>query len=73
MRKRVKRLLKRHKYPPEDYDYAINAVLRQCELWTDHVEMPRQESKIITYSFGQEQELGMVAEEITPYGEKNNI
>ena len=73
MRKMVKRLLKRHKYPPEDYDYAINTVLRQCELWTDHVEMPRQESKIITYSFGQEQELGMVAEEITPYGEKNNI
>ena len=70
MRKMVKRLLKRHKYPPEDYDYAINTVLRQCELWTDHVEMPRQESKIITYSFGQEQELGMVAEEITPYGEK---
>ena len=73
MRKMVKRLLKRHKYPPEDYDYAINTVLRQCELWTDHVEMPRQESKIITYSFGQEQELGMVAEEITPYGEKSNI
>ena len=70
MRKMVKRLLKRHKYPPEDYDYAINTVLRQCELWTDHVEMPRQESKIITYSFDQEQELGMVAEEITPYGEK---
>ena len=70
MRKMVKRLLKRHKYPPEDYDYAINTVLRQCELWTDHVEMPRQESKIITYSFGQEQELGRVAEEITPYGEK---
>lgn len=38
MRKMVKRLLKRHKYPPEDYDYAINTVLRQCELWTDHVE-----------------------------------
>ena len=73
MRKMVKRLLKKYKYPPEDYDYAINTVLRQCELWTDHVEMPRQESKIITYSFGQEQELGMVAEEITPYGEKNNI
>ena len=70
MRKMVKRLLKRHKYPPEDYDYAINTVLRQCEFWTDHVEMPRQESKIITYSFDQEQELGMVAEEITPYGEK---
>ncbi len=27
MRKMVKRLLKKIKYPPEDYDFAINTVI----------------------------------------------
>ena len=34
MRKMVKRLLKKYKYPPEDYDCAINTVISQCELWS---------------------------------------
>ena len=37
MRKMVKRLLKKHRYPPEDYDTAIDTVIDQCELWTDHM------------------------------------
>ena len=37
MRKMVKRLLKKHRYPPEDYDAAIDTVIGQCELWTDHM------------------------------------
>ena len=37
MRKMVKHLLKRYKYPPEDYDTAINTVLSQCEMWTDNM------------------------------------
>ena len=37
MRKMVKRLLKKHRYPPEDYDIAIDTVIGQCELWTDHM------------------------------------
>ena len=36
MRKMVKRLLKKYKYPPEDYDFAISTVISQCELWTDN-------------------------------------
>lgn len=39
MRKMVKRLLKKYKYPPEDYDFAINTVISQCELWTDNASM----------------------------------
>ena len=39
MRKMVKRLLKKHHYPPEDYDFAINTVISQCELWTDNAAM----------------------------------
>ncbi len=37
MRKMVKRLLKKHRYPPEDYDTAIDTVIGQCELWTDNM------------------------------------
>ena len=40
MRKMVKRLLKKYKYPPEKYDDAIETVMSQCELWTDQAEMP---------------------------------
>ena len=36
MRKMVKRLLKRYKYPPEGVEDAINTVIGQCELWTDN-------------------------------------
>ena len=32
MRKMVKRLLKKYKYPPEKYDDAIETVMQQCEL-----------------------------------------
>ena len=35
MRKMVKHLLKKYKYPPEDYDTAISTVVSQCEMWTD--------------------------------------
>lgn len=43
MRKMVKRLLKKHHYPPEDYDFAINTVISQCELWTDNSDAPYME------------------------------
>ena len=38
MRKMVKRLLKKYKYPPEDYDMAISTVISQCEMWTDNMD-----------------------------------
>lgn len=38
MRKMVKRLLKKYKYPPEQCEDAINTVISQCEMWTDNVE-----------------------------------
>ena len=37
MRTIIKRLLKRHKYPPEGMDDAVQTVMTQCELWTDNV------------------------------------
>lgn len=36
MRKMVKRLLKKYKYPPEEYENAIETVISQCEMWTDN-------------------------------------
>jgi len=37
MRKMVKRLLKKHRYPPDHYEDAIDTVISQCEMWTDNV------------------------------------
>lgn len=35
MRLRIKRLLKRYKYPPEKVSDAMDTVMKQCELWAD--------------------------------------
>lgn len=37
MRTLIKRLLKKHKYPPEGMDDAVQTVMTQCELWTDNI------------------------------------
>ena len=37
MRMLIKKLLKKYKYPPEGQEDAIQTVMTQCELWTDHV------------------------------------
>ncbi len=37
MRRMVKRLLKKHDYPPEGLEDAVKTVISQCEMWTDHV------------------------------------
>ena len=37
MRMLIKKLLKKHKYPPEGMEYAVQTVMEQCELWTDNV------------------------------------
>ena len=36
MRILIKRLLKKHKYPPEGMDDAVQTVMTQCELWADN-------------------------------------
>ena len=37
MRMLIKKLLKKHKYPPEGMEDAVQTVMIQCELWTDNV------------------------------------
>lgn len=36
MRRLVKRLLKKHKYPPDGMDDAVQTVMSQCEMWVDN-------------------------------------
>jgi type I restriction enzyme R subunit len=38
MRMMIKKLLKKHKYPPEGMDDAVQTVMTQCELWTDNAD-----------------------------------
>ena len=39
MRMMIKRLLKKHRYPPEGMDDAVQTVMIQCELWADNTEI----------------------------------
>lgn len=71
MRTLIKRLLKKHKYPPEGMDDAVQTVMTQCELWTDNNDMRDnvvsiQEHK--AYAYEAKVTYNMVAEETAPYG-----
>lgn len=73
MRMLIKKLLKKHKYPPEGMDDALQTVMLQCELWTDNVmdvESEQKPHKTVTYDFSQPRDIGMVAEDPAPYGKK---
>ena len=70
MRMMIKRLLRKHKYPPEGMDDAVTTVMLQCELWTDNNDMDR---RVVSYTEAfnkKSQDLQMVAEESAPYGIK---
>ena len=74
MRMMIKRLLKKHRYPPEGMEYAVQTVMTQCEQWADNTDMKTpdlQESKVLKYSFVSEENLSKVAEDHLPYGRKN--
>ena len=36
MRRMIKRLLKKYKYPPEEAENALETVIHQCEQWSDN-------------------------------------
>ena len=74
MRMMIKRLLKKHRYPPEGMEYAVQTVMTQCEQWADNTDMETpdlQEPKVLKYSFVSEENLSKVAEDHLPYGRKN--
>ena len=37
MRMLIKKLLKKHNYPPEGMDDPVQTAMTQCELWTDNI------------------------------------
>ena len=66
MRMIIKKLLKKHKYPPEGMDDAVQTVITQCELWTDNYDM-EEEHKVYSYPMPTEKSLSMVADNIGEY------
>ena len=36
MRRIVKRLLKKYKYPPEGQETALETIMTQCEMWSEN-------------------------------------
>ena len=71
MRMMIKRLLKKHRYPPEGMDDAVQTVMTQCELWADTADIEQYEHNTVSYSFRSEQKVSMVAEENVSYGKKD--
>jgi len=75
MRMMIKKLLKKHRYPPEGMDDAVQTVMTQCELWTDNADFTESNSssadfthvKHTTYTYTPGVGLGMVAEKATEY------
>lgn len=63
MRMIIKKLLKKHKYPPEGMDDAVQTVITQCELWTDNYDM-EEEHKVYSYPMPTEKPLFLVADNI---------
>ena len=63
MRMIIKKLLKKHKYPPEGMDDAVQTVITQCELWTDNYDM-EEEDKVYSYPMPTEKPLSLVADNI---------
>ena len=67
MRMMIKRLLKKHKYPPEGMDDAVATVMLQCELWTDNNDMENQEVYYTLPLEGKVQDFQMAADKSDLY------
>ena len=67
MRMLIKKLLKKHKYPPEGMEDAVKTVMTQCELWTDNYNF-EEDRNVYSYNNHKDRKLLSVAED----GEKYN-
>ena len=66
MRMLIKKLLKKHKYPPEGMDDAVQTVMTQCELWTDNYNF-EEDRNVYSYAKHAEKTLLLVAEDVRKY------
>lgn len=62
MRMLIKKLLKKHKYPPEGMNDAVQTVMTQCELWTDNYDFS-SEAMVYEFKKPDEYEAQLAAEE----------
>ena len=85
MRMLIKRLLKKHRYPPEGMDDAVTTVMQQCELWTDNHDMEEREPSTNisvldrrdvnyadVYESSSQEGLLKAAEDLAGYGENKD-
>ena len=74
MRIMIKKLLKKHKYPPEGMDDAVQTVMTQCELWTDNNDMGKNDNTIDFHDnpsyMNENKEVKMIAEAQVEYGQE---
>lgn len=66
MRMLIKKLLKKHKYPPEGMNDAVQTVMTQCELWTDNLDF-EPEAKVYEFKKTDEYEAQLAADENDKY------
>ena len=66
MRMLIKKLLKKHKYPPEGMDDAVQTVMTQCELWTDNYHFG-EDYKVYLNINSTKENWSLVAEEKGKY------
>lgn len=64
MRMMIKKLLKKHRYPPEGMEDAVQTVMTQCELWADNEIGEEEPAKVIEYPFNFKAETKKVAEDV---------
>ena len=75
----IKRLLRKHHYPPEGMDDAVQTVMTQCELWTDNTDMEEstnlfsQNPQNIARYDDIESQYSMVAEDHVSYEKKEDL
>lgn len=71
MRMLIKRLLRRHRYPPDGMEDAVKTVMTQCELWADNNDMEEEgPSYYSRFKQSSRTNYGMAAEEATEYGQE---
>lgn len=71
MRMLIKRLLRRHRYPPDGMEDAVKTVMTQCELWADNNDMEEDgPSYYSRFKQSPRTNYGMAAEGATEYGQE---
>lgn len=71
MRMLIKRLLRRHRYPPDGMEDAVKTVMTQCELWADNNDLEEDgPSYYSRFKQSPRANYGMAAEEATEYGQE---